>query len=138
MGLEKLRPGSESVPSGRFCGPDLGAARCPPVSLRPFFTGLMARAGHVHGSGGRLCDLANLRGACPDSIAHPSDGQDHSAYIPDDGNYPVTARAVQGVARARSGQAPACPCLLAGVPVEGSGIKRDFRDVRSPGALDLC
>src|SRR5260370_18545882 len=30
------------------------------------------------------------------------------------------------MARVRSGQAPAWPCLLAGVSVEVSGVKRDF------------
>ena len=30
------------------------------MTLRPFFTGLDGTSGDVHGSGGRLCDLANL------------------------------------------------------------------------------
>jgi hypothetical protein len=42
-----------------------------------------------------------------DSIAYPGDGRDYSAYIPDHEDGPVTARTLQGMARVRSGQAPA-------------------------------
>jgi hypothetical protein len=45
--------------------------------------------------------------ACGDSIAHFLGGGDDSAYIPDHGDCPVTARTLQGIARVRSGQAPA-------------------------------
>jgi hypothetical protein len=38
----------------------------------------------------------------------------------------VTACTVQGTARARAGQAPPCPWILPGVPVEVSGVKHDF------------
>ena len=47
-----------------------------------------------------------VRPACLDLIVQPSDGHDHSGYIPDHGNCPVTGRTLQGMARARSGQAP--------------------------------
>ena len=41
-------------------------------------------------------------------------------------NYPVSARAVQGMARARSGQAPAWPLSSDRSVCRGSRIKRDF------------
>ena len=82
--------------------------------------------GHVHGSGGRLCDLANcaicLRGLDRSSLGC----QDHSAHIPDHDNCPVTARTVQGMARARSGQAPAWPLSSDRSARRGSRVKRDF------------
>jgi hypothetical protein len=86
----------------------------------------MARAGHVHGCGGRLCDLANCATACLDSIAHLSDGQDHSTHIPDHGNCPVIVRTLQGMARVRSGQAPAWPLSSDRSVRRGSRVKRDF------------
>jgi len=64
--------------------------------------------------------------ACLDSITHPSDGQDHSAYIPDHGNRQVTARTVQGMARVRSGQALAWPLSSDRSVRRGFRIKRDF------------
>ena len=82
--------------------------------------------GHVHGSGGRLCDLANLCSACVDSTAHRLGGRYHSVYIPDHGNCPVTARTLQGMARVRSGQAPAWPLVSDRSVRRGSGVKRDF------------
>jgi hypothetical protein len=48
---------------------------------------------------------------CMDSIAYPGDGRDYSAYIPHYEDCPVTARTVQGMARVRSGQAPAWPLV---------------------------
>ncbi len=68
-----------------------------------------------------------VRSACLDSIAYPSDGQDHSAYIPDHGDYPVTARTLQGVARVRSGQALAWPLSSGRSARRGSGVKRRLR-----------
>jgi hypothetical protein len=44
-----------------------------------------------------------------DSIAHPGDGRDYSVYIPDHEDCPVAARTLHGMARVRSGQAPAWP-----------------------------
>jgi hypothetical protein len=38
----------------------------------------------------------------------------------------VSARTVQGMARVRSGQAPAWPLVLTGVSAEVSRVKRDF------------
>ena len=38
----------------------------------------------------------------------------------------VTARALQGMARVRSGQAPAWPLVLTGVSAVVSRVKRDF------------
>ncbi len=67
-----------------------------------------------------------MQSACLDSITHPSQFQDHSAYIPDHGNCPVTARTVQGMARARSGQAPAWPLVFDRSARRDSGIKYDF------------
>jgi hypothetical protein len=85
-----------------------------------------ARGGHVHGSGGRLCNLTNLRSACADSIAHSLSGGDHSAYIPDHGNCTVTTRTLPGMARVRSGQAPAWPLSSDRSVRSGLRIKRDF------------
>ena len=42
------------------------------------------------------------------------------------GNCPVTARTVQGMARVRSGQAPAWPLVSDRSVRRGSGVKRDF------------
>ena len=74
-----------------------------------------------------------------DSIAHPSGGQDHSAYIPDHGNCPVTARTVQGMARVRSGQAPVWPLSSdRSVRREAPGSSVTSRDVRLPGTFRPC
>jgi hypothetical protein len=67
-----------------------------------------------------------VRSACMDSIAHPPDGQDHSAYIPDHGNCPMIARTLQGMARVRSRQALAWPLVSDRSARRGSGVKRDF------------
>jgi len=48
-----------------------------------------------------------------DSLALLPGCRDHSAYIPDHGNCPATARTLQGMARVRSGQAPAGSLLAA-------------------------
>ena len=42
------------------------------------------------------------------------------------GNCPVTARTLQGMARVRSGQAPARPLVADRSVRRGSGVKRDF------------
>jgi hypothetical protein len=49
----------------------------------------------------------------------------------------MTACTVQGMARVRSGQAPACPLVLTGVSAEAPGSSVTSR-VRSPGAIHLC
>jgi hypothetical protein len=67
-----------------------------------------------------------VRSTCLDSIACTPDGQDHSAYIPDHGNCPVTARTVQGMARVRSGQAPALLLSSDRSARRGSGVKHDL------------
>ena len=67
-----------------------------------------------------------VQSTCLDSIAPPSACQDHSAYIPDHGNCPVTARTLQGMARVRSGQAPAWPLSSDRSVRRGSRVKRDF------------
>ena len=41
-------------------------------------------------------------------------------------NGPLMARTMQGMARVRSGQAPAWPWFLTGVPAVVSGVKRDL------------
>ncbi len=46
---------------------------------------------YLHYDPDRLSDFAS-QPACLDSIAHASDGHDHSVHPPDHGNYPVTAR----------------------------------------------
>ena len=85
------------------------------------------QACHVHGLRRPPLRCSEfVRSACLDSITHPSDGRDHSAYIPDHGNCPVTARTMQGVARVRSGQAPAWPLSSDRSVRRGSGVKRDF------------
>ena len=48
----------------------------------------------------------------------------------------MTASSVQRMARVRSGQAPAGPCLLTGVSVEAPGSSVTSR-VRSPGSFYL-
>ena len=77
-----------------------------------------------------------VRSACPDSIAHSPLGQDHSAYIPDHGNCPVTARTLQGMARVRSGQALAWPLVPDRSVRRGSRIKHDFAYVHQ--AISAC
>ena len=67
-----------------------------------------------------------VRSGCPDSIAHRPAAQDHSAYIPDHGNCPVTACTVQGMARVRTGQAPAWPLSSDRSVRRGSRVKHDF------------
>ena len=57
-----------------------------------------------------------------DSLAFLPGCRDHSAYIPDHGNCPATARTLQGMARVRSGQAPAWP-LSSG---RSAGVKSRF------------
>ena len=61
-----------------------------------------------------------------DSIAYPGGGHDYSAYVPDHEDCPVTARALQGMARVRSGQAPAWPLVSDRSARRGSGVKHDF------------
>ena len=58
-----------------------------------------------------------------DPIARPSDGRNHSAHHE---NCPVTARTLQGMARVRSGQAPAWPLFSDRSVRRGSRVKRDF------------
>jgi len=71
----------------------------------------------VNGSGGRLCHLANCGNlpAWTRSLI-PRSSKINSAYIPDHGNCPVDRSHVQGMARARSGQAPAGPWFLTECP----------------------
>ena len=61
-----------------------------------------------------------------DSIAYPGAGRDYSAYIPDHEDCHVTARTLQGMARARSGQAPAWPLVSDRSARRGSRVKHDF------------
>jgi len=63
---------------------------------------------------------------CMDSIAYPGDGHDYSAYIPDHEDGPVTARTLQGMARVRSGQAPAWPLSSDRSARRGSRVKHDL------------
>ena len=63
---------------------------------------------------------------CMDSIAYPGAGRDYSAYIPDHEDCHVTARTLQGMARARSGQAPAWPLVSDRSARRGSRVKHDF------------
>ena len=64
--------------------------------------------------------------ACVDSIAPFMGGSGHSAYIPDLGSCAVTACTLQGMARVRSGQAPAWPLVSGRSVRSGSRVKRDF------------
>jgi len=75
-----------------------------------------------------------VQSACLYSIAHPPDGQDHSAYIPDHGNCPLPCRGwpASGPGRLRPG-----PCLLAGVFAEAPGSSVTSR-ARPPGTFRLC
>ena len=66
--------------------------------------------------------------ACLDSIAHLPGYRDHSAHIPDHGNFPMTARTLQGMARVWSGQAPAWPLASDRSVRRGSGVKRALRE----------
>jgi len=65
--------------------------------------------------------------ACPDSIAHPWEVRNHSAYIPDHGNCPRDRphRAGDGP-RPGPGRLPPGPWFLTGVSAEVSSVKRDF------------
>ena len=47
-------------------------------------------------------------------------------YVPDHGSSAVTARTLQGMARVRSGQAPAWPLVSGRSVRSGSGVKREF------------
>jgi hypothetical protein len=81
----------------------------------------------AHGSGVRLSNLSNL---CP------LPARTRSCILPPALTIPyifrimntsaVTARTLQGMARARAGQAPAWPLVLTGVSAVVSRIKRDF------------
>ena len=81
----------------------------------------------VHGSGVRLSDLANLRilPAWTRSLISPA-----ATIIPRIFRImeasAVTARTLQGMARVRSGQAPAWPLSSVRSVRRGSSIKRDF------------
>ena len=63
---------------------------------------------------------------CVDSIAHLACDGGNSAYIPDHGNCTVTACTLQGMARVRSGSAPAWPLVSGRSVRSGSRVKRDF------------
>ena len=63
---------------------------------------------------------------CVDSIAHLACDGGNSAYIPDHGNCTVTACTLHGMARVRSGQAPAWPLVSGRSVRSGSRVKRDF------------
>jgi hypothetical protein len=81
---------------------------------------------HVHGSGGRLCNLANyticLHGLDRSSPAMLGSFRVYSGSW----NCPVTARTLQGMARVRSGQAPAWPLVSDRSLLRGSRVKCDF------------
>ena len=74
-----------------------------------------------------LLGIANSARCLLGLITHPPDGQVHSAHIPVVGylrrDRPPT---VQGMARVRSGQAPAWPLFSDRSVRRGSGVKRDF------------
>jgi hypothetical protein len=55
-----------------------------------------------------------------------SDGSYPDGYLFPLETAPVTARTVQGIARVRSGQAPAWPLVSDRSVRRGSGVKRDF------------
>ena len=58
---------------------------------------------------------------------HPAHIRRRAASVPScDGAYPVAARSVSGMARVRSGQAPAWPLVSDRSGRRGSGVKRDF------------
>jgi hypothetical protein len=108
------------------------------AALAPF---AQAHSGHVHGSGGRQPHLANWWSTCLYSVAAASRGQDRSvssgswSVEPSDrppmaGHIRSWRGTAQGMARVRSGQAPAWP-LSSGRSVRrdlplGSSVKRDF------------
>jgi hypothetical protein len=75
--------------------------------------------------------------ACPDSTARLPSIPDHSVHIPYHGNFLVAARTLQGMARVRSGQAPAWPWFLTGVAAEAPGSSVTSR-VRLPGTFHPC
>jgi len=102
------------------CYPGVAVTTLDPPSDR-------ARGGHDHGSGGRLSDLANLRilPAWTRSLISPA-----ATIIPRIFRImeasAVTARTLQGMARVRSGQAPAWPLSSVRSVRRGPSIKRDF------------
>jgi hypothetical protein len=86
-----------------------------------------ARSGHAHGSGVWLSDLANLRTLPAWTRSHISRA---ARFIPRIfrimDTSAVTARTVQGMARVRSGQAPAWPLVSDRSVRSGSRVKGDF------------
>jgi hypothetical protein len=70
-----------------------------------------------------------------DSIAYPGDGRDYSAHIPDHEDCPMTARTLQGMARVRSGQAPAWPLVSDRSARRGSRVKRSVYVDQEPFRL---
>ena len=79
----------------------------------------------------------SVHSACLDSITGLPGGRDHSAHFRIMEPPAVTAHTLQGMARVRSGQAPAWPLVSDRSVRSGSRVKRDFACTLT-GTFRLC